>query len=101
MWYRLYLDEQIVPNQARDLDERAGGTVWPEIFLAGDVDFLAVGDVLEKHRHLAHVGERRAGGREATLQIFVNLAGLGRPGLAAPPAPPPRPPRPTRRRPQP
>src|SRR2546428_4370968 len=87
MWYRLYLDEQIVPNQTRDLDERAGGTVWPEIFLAGDVDFLAVGDVLEKHGHLAHVGERRAGGRETTLQIFVNLAGLGRRVVAAHRAP--------------
>src|SRR5262249_7263726 len=73
---RLDLDEQVVSDQARDLDEGAGGTVRAEVFLAGDVDLLAIGDVLEDHGDLAHVSERGAGGREAALEILVDLPGL-------------------------
>src|SRR5262249_31375365 len=73
---RLDLDEQVVSDQARDLDEGAGGTVRSEVFLTGDVDLLAIGDVLEEHGDLAHVGERGAGGREAPLEILVDLPGL-------------------------
>src|SRR5262245_54750490 len=58
-----------------------------EVFLAGDVHLFAVGDVLEKDGHLAHVGERRAGRRETALQILVNLARLGRRVVAADRAP--------------
>ena len=50
---RLDLDEQVVSDQTRDLDERAGGTMRPEVFLAGHVDLLAIGDVLEEHGHFA------------------------------------------------
>src|SRR5207249_588243 len=74
---RLDLDEQVVSDQARDLDERAGRTVRSEVFLAGDVDLLTIGDVLEEHGDLAHVGERGPRGRETSLEILVDLPRLG------------------------
>ena len=48
-----------------------------EVFLTGHVDLLAIGDVLEEHRHLADVREGGAGGGEAGFDVVQRLARLG------------------------
>src|SRR5207247_8720587 len=70
------LDQQVVAHEARDLDEGARRPVRAEVLLADGVDLLAVGHVLEEHRHLADVGEGGAGGDEAALDVLVDLTGL-------------------------
>src|SRR5439155_20070217 len=46
------------------------------VLAARDVDLFSVGGVLQEHGDLAHLGERRSGGREALLEVLVHLAGL-------------------------
>src|SRR5262245_21526576 len=47
-----------------------------EVFLADRVDLLTIGDAAEKHRHLADVGERRAGRGQTPLDVLVHLPRL-------------------------
>src|SRR5438034_28096 len=68
--------QQIVAHEARDLDQRRGRPVRAEELAARDVDLFTVGGVPQEHGDLAHVGERRARGREARLEVLVHLAGL-------------------------
>jgi hypothetical protein len=77
------LDQQIVAHEPRDLDQRAGRAMRAEVFLPHGVDLLAVTDVAEEDRHLAHVGERGAGRGQAALDVLVHLTRLGDDVVAA------------------